>query len=114
MIRKAEELVKQGEKAIAVFTRGDQLSFDQQGDGKAGNWKVNPKSLEGCGKVIIYKRGGSADDNRVYKGDYMDVEPSPEPGRFIIFFSKLVDAGRSTSNWVQFGGTRGGAFFYIR
>ena len=114
MIRQAEELVKPGEKAIAVFTRGDQFSFDQQGDGKTGNWKVNPKRLEGCDKVIIYKRCSSADDNRVYICDYMGVKPSPEPDRFIIFFTKLVDAGRSSSNWVQFGGGSGGAFFYIR
>ena len=114
MVRKAEELVKPGEKSIAVFTRGDQLSFDHLGDGKTGNWKVNPKRLEGCDKVIIYNRRGSADDNRVFIGDYMGIEPSSEPDRFIIFFSKLVDAGRSTSNWLQFGGGSGGAFFYIR
>lgn len=113
MIRKAEELVKPGETAVVVFTRGDQMSFDQQGEGKSGNWKVDPKSLEGCDKVIIYKRGVSVDDNRVYIGEYMGIEPSPELGRFIIFFSKLVDVGRSTSNWLQFGGGSGGAFFYI-
>lgn len=113
MLKKAKELVRPGEKAIAVFTRGDQFTYDQHGEGKTGNWKVNPKRLEGCDKVIIYKRGGSPDDNRVYIGNYMGIEPSPEPDRLIIFFSKLVDAGRSTSNWVQFGGGSGGAFFYI-
>lgn len=43
MLRNVEELVKPGETAIVVVTRGDQLRFDHQGDGKTGNWKVDPK-----------------------------------------------------------------------
>jgi hypothetical protein len=115
MIRKAAELVKPRENAIAIFTRGDLLIYDPNGDGKTGNWKVNENKLSKLDKVIIYLRDDPAGINRVYMGDYEGWKQSPEPQRKIIQFSKLKEMGKSTSNWVQFGGSKSGwPFFYIR
>lgn len=114
MIRKAAEFVEPGNNAIVVFTRGPLFIYDANGDGTSGNWTVGEGSLSGLDKVIIYRRDDLTGNNRIYMGDYEGWKPSDEKRRKIIRFSKLREMGRSSSNWVEFGGTRGGAFFYIR
>ena len=113
MIKKAQDLIHPGQKAIVIFTRGDKFSFDQNGDGSTGNWKAGEKALHGIDQVIIYKRGQDDERNLVYLGDYQGWSPSEEEGRKIVHFTGLVKAGITGSNWVRFGGSRGAPIFYI-
>ena len=113
MIIKAADLLQLGQYAIVFFTRGELFTHNQNGDGSTGNWKVNENKLSKLDKVIIYLRDDPAGINRVYMGDYEGWEQSPEPQRKIIQFSKLKEMGKSTSNWVEFGGARGLALFYL-
>ena len=114
MIEKADELVEPGQNAVVVFTRGPHLFYKSNGDGTSGNWTIGAGALDGMDKVIIYRRGDSIEDNQIFIGDYMGWSQSPEPGRLIIQFSHLRNVGRSTLNWVEFGGSRSGRpFFYI-
>ena len=115
MIRTAAELVEPVQNAVAVFTRGPLFVYDTNGDGTTGNWTAGAWSLDKMDKVIIYRRGVSVDDNLIFIGDYMGWVQSPEPGRKVIQFSSLKEIGKSSSNWVEFGGSKAGRpIFYIR
>lgn len=114
MIEKADELVEAGQSAVVFFTKGPHFIYDANGDGTTGNWTTGAGTLERMDKVIIYRRGASVKDNRIFIGDYMGWTQSPEEKRLIIQFSRLKEIGKSTSNWVKFGGSRGGQpFFYV-
>jgi len=56
MIKTAQQLIQTGQRAIVVFTCGDEFTFSQNGDGFTGNWRAGEKTLEGIDKVIIYHR----------------------------------------------------------
>ena len=114
MIRTAAELMQPGQNAVVVFTRGPHFVFDEKGDGYTGNWTTGAGSIEKMDRVIIYRRGDLVEDNRIFVGDYMGWVQSPEAKRKIIQFSKLKEIGKTSSNWVGFGGSKSGSpFFYV-
>jgi len=72
-------------------------------------------SLDKMDKVIIYKRDDLTGNNHIFMGNYGVWKQSSEPRRKIIQFSKLKELGQTSSNWMDFGGSKGGSpFFYIR
>lgn len=87
MVHKAQELLSAGEKAIAIFTKGDLFHHDLMGDGSTGNWKAGEKSLEDIDKVIIYHRDKLTGRNTIYLGGYAGWENSQDEGRKTIHFS---------------------------
>lgn len=107
MIHNAYRKLKLGERAIALFTRGDRFVRDPAGDGSTGNWTTGEKSLKGMEKVIIYHRDDHTGRNTVYMGKYRGWSPSEEEGRKIIYFSKLIRAGETASLWPEFKGSSG-------
>jgi hypothetical protein len=115
MVKKSIELVEPGQNAVVIFTRGPLFVYDEKGEGTTGNWTAGAGSLDEMDKVIIYKRDDLTGNNHIYMGDYGGWKQSPEPRRKIIRFSKLKEFGQTSSNWAEFGGSKGGLpFFYNR
>lgn len=98
----AKDVIPAGQKAMGVFTRGEKLGFDDQGYGGTGNWKINPDRLELVEKVIIYLREEGQTGGKILMGSYVGYSPSPEEGRYIIYFHKLKEVGSTDSNWREF------------
>lgn len=99
----AKDVLTAGQKAVVVFTRGEKLGFDDGGYGGTGNWKTNLTRLETVDKVIIYLRENGQSGGRIYMGNYVAYAPSPQPDRYIIYFSHLKEVGSTTSTWPEFG-----------
>jgi hypothetical protein len=113
MIEKAKDLVKFGEKAVVLFTRGPHLVINPDGTGSTGNWVINEDTLNGIDKVIIYKRDEINGKNVVFLGDYQNCNPSDEPRRLILTFTNMQEAGLTHSNWIEFGGVGGQPVFFL-
>lgn len=98
----AKDVIPAGQKAVVVFTRGGKLEIDKEGSGKTGNWKVNPTKLEKVDNVVIYLRKTGQTGGKILLGSYVGYSPSPEEGRYIIYFHKLKEVGSTSSNWREF------------
>lgn len=96
------DVLPPGQKAVVVFTRGGKLEINKAGSGKTGNWKVNPTKLEKVDNVVIYLREANQTGGKILLGSYVGHEPSPEEGRYIIYFHKLIKMGLTESNWREF------------
>jgi len=109
---KARDLVKRGESAVAIFTRGGHFEHDPDGSGYTGNWVINPqKKLD---KVVIYKRDAAGTRHEVYVGTPVEIIDSEQEGRRQI---KMVDirlAGTTTHNWNEFTETKHGSINPIK
>jgi len=112
-IREASELVKPGEIALVVFTRGMHFYHDDAGNGQTGHWVAGANTLTGVDKVIIYRRDQTTGVNRIYIANFLDWIDSPEEGRKILRFSGLQDKGLTSSNWFEFGGNAFKPTFYV-
>ena len=99
----AKDVLTTGQKAVVVFTHGEKLGFDDGGYGGTGNWKTNLIRLEQVEKVIIYLREKGQSGGRIFVGNYVSCQPSPQPDRYIIYFSHLKEVGSTTSTWPDFG-----------
>ena len=98
---RAIDLLRHGESAICVFTRGDFLGLDE---GATGYWRINPDDVGKVDKVIVYHRDN--DINRLFIGDYSHIVPAPAqwPDRYVIFAtSSFQETGRTDMNWLGFG-----------
>src|SRR5260370_765802 len=97
---KARELVKAGESAVAIFTRGGRFVLLQDGTGYTGNWKINPRKK--IDKVIIYKRDPNGNNHEVFVGTLVEIVNSEEEGRRQINMADIRPAGTTTHNWNEF------------
>ncbi len=104
---KVRDLVKPGETAVAIFTRGGRFVVQSDGRGYTGNWVINPgKRLN---KVIIYKRDQNGTQNEIYVGTPIEIIEPEESGRRKIEMADIKFAGTTTLNWNEFTETRPGA-----
>jgi hypothetical protein len=99
------ELIKQGETAVAVMTRGDYLVIDDsRSSGRTGIWVVDRTRVENTNKVVVYLRSGGR--NTVLLGDVTDVvRDTTSPERFWIHFNNLINKGETSFNWSEFAET---------
>lgn len=102
---KLRELIRQGETAVAVMTRGDYLVVDDSmSSGRTGIWVVDRTRAENTNKVVIYVRSEGRND--VLMGDIIEVFPeNSAPERFWIQFINLVNKGTTPCNWKEFAET---------
>ena len=102
---KLRELIRKGETAVAVMTRGDYLDLDySKSCGRTGIWVVDRTRVENTNKVVVYLRSGGR--NNILMGDIMNVFPdATEPDRFWIHFNNLVNKGYTPFNWSEFAET---------
>ena len=101
-ISKYYDVISPSQCGVILFTRGDKLTYDTQGNGMTGNWKVDPQRIDKVDKVIIYLREPGSTHNRIFIANYASVLPSSEAGRSIIRFNNLKEVGITTSNWLKF------------
>lgn len=107
------EVISPNQRAMVVFSRGSKFEFDIKGNGKTGNWKIDPKNLEKVETVVVYLRKPNETCGRVFIGNYTGCLPSEETGRHIITFSGLEEICQTESNWFQFAKTGPGPIRYI-
>jgi hypothetical protein len=99
-IVKASDLLRAGEVALVLFTRGALIDLKADGSGSTGNWKLDPDFRSD--KVIIYLRKGDSGVNDVYLGDFESVRHSTERNRLVVTFRNMIRVGETESNWFQF------------
>src|SRR5262245_20418998 len=104
---KAHDLVKAGESAVAIFTRGGRCVLREDGTGYAANWVMNLKKK--IKKVIIYKRDAIGTNHEVFIGSLIDVINSDQEGRRQINMADISFVGTTTLNWNEFTETKPGA-----
>ncbi|MBU4222202.1 MAG: HNH endonuclease [Euryarchaeota archaeon] len=93
------DIINAGETVLVVFTRGNYFTYEQDGNGSTGNWKIN-KNRE-IDKIIIYKRM-THDHNQIYVGIKSDIIDSKEEGRFVIRMKNIKLVGTTNHNWKEF------------
>ena len=93
---RARELLKDGERAVAIFTRGEHFSVDANGGGESGSWVIDPRRQ--VDKVIIYYRRGSSGANDIYIANHAGSIPSPMRGRYIIRLTSAHLVGSTSVN----------------
>ena len=112
VINSALDLLQPGESAVVLFTRGQHLTFNPDGSGLSGNWKMG--TYRNPDKVILYRRQPEAwPQADIYMGDYVDVIESPEQGRRIVRFSHSTNAGTTNRNWYEFADAGAGPVRYL-
>jgi hypothetical protein len=116
IINHASELLSPGESAIVVFTRKMHLvRRNADGSGTSGNWHMNPDYHDIPDKLVIYNRP-SADvphRNEVYLATYLHAVESGSPGRMIIHFQDIRQAGTTSKSWYDFAETGQGPVRYL-
>jgi len=80
MIKKTQDLIHPGQKAIVIFPNGGKFSFTQNGKRSIVDWWAGEEILQGVDKVVIYKRDQDVEHNLVYVCKYQDWSQSKEEG----------------------------------
>lgn len=109
---KAKTLLKPGETALVVFTKGPRFEFRSNGSGETGNWKIDPR--RSFSKVIIYRRRPEQRGNEIYIADYVGMSLSDERGRYRVHFVNGRLVNETKSNWIDFAEGSSNPVRYIR
>jgi hypothetical protein len=104
---KARDVIKPGETAVVIFTRGGRFTLKQDGSGSTGNWVVSQNRK--TDKVIIYKRDSRRGQSEIYVGVPVEIIDSDEEGRREARMASLELVGTTDSNWNEFTETKQGA-----
>lgn len=111
---RASELIRNGQKAIVLFSCGDKFRYDAHGNGESGNWKVDLNKIQQVKKVIIYLREKGQAGGRIFVGNYAGLTPSNEEGRQVIFITQLEEVCTTTRNWWEFSGSGPNPVCYLK
>jgi hypothetical protein len=103
MINSARDLLKPGESALVLFTRGRRLTINDDGSGSSGNWILD-RNLR-VKRVIVYHQLPEADRVDVYLADFVGAIVSDEPGRSVVRFEQANLAGFAGASWREFAET---------
>jgi hypothetical protein len=103
----AIELIKSGETAMVIFTRGENFVLHDDGTGETGSWKVDPK--RSVQKVILYNRDAVTGENKVYVAVPLALLETELEGRRVIQLGDVKPVGTTKNNWLKFKGTKQGA-----
>jgi hypothetical protein len=100
--KQASEVIQPNQKAVVVFSHGEHFSYDVGGKGTIGKWVLDPDTIKGIDKVIIYLRWDYENVNRVFLGNYAGIRPSNIPNRYVIRFTGLKEVGSAAASWPNF------------
>src|SRR5215203_5301611 len=116
-INSALDVLKSGESAIVLFTRGLHL-FSEDGKGWSGYWKSKPERHLPLHRVVIYDRPREQVpmQAKIYVADYAGVTDAPAPwlGRTIVHFEDAQQVGVTNRNWNEFADTGTSPVRYFR
>lgn len=104
---KAQDVIKHGETAVAIFTRGGRFSLKQDGSGSTGNWVISQNRK--TDKVIVYKQDSKRGQNEIYVGVPVEIIDSEEKGRREVRMADIQLVGTTSNNWNEFTETKPGA-----
>lgn len=100
--KQASEVLQPNQTAVVVFSHGEHFSFDVGGKGSIGKWVLDPETINGIDKVIIYLRRDYENVNRIFLGNYAGIRPSNIPDRYVIRFTGLKEVGTAAASWPNF------------
>jgi hypothetical protein len=103
----ARDVLASGEKAVAIFTRGDRFTLNADGTGVTGNWKLNPART--VDKVVIYRQDARGHQHEIFVGVPVEIVDSAEDGRREIRMADIRFAGVTGCNWNEFTDTNPGS-----
>jgi hypothetical protein len=104
---KAYEVLKPGETAVAIFTRGERFKLKKDGSGSTGNWVISQRRK--TDKVIIYKQDPERGQHEIYVGLPVEIIDSDEEGRREVRMRNVELVGTTSNNWNEFTETKAGA-----
>ena len=106
-VLKVRDVLKPGESAVAIFTRGGRFERREDGTGFTGNWMI--RGDRKVDKVVIYKRDTKGNEHEVYVGVPVNIVESDEAGRRRIDMEDIRFIGTTNLNWNEFTETKRGA-----
>jgi len=109
------ELLKAGESAIVLFTRGANTEIRDDGSGYTGNWRLDPARVPK--RVLLYFREDTAEKERntVFEAEAGELTGPNDEGRYRIGLAQIRRLGTTRSNWHSFTGARSdNPVFYTR
>jgi hypothetical protein len=104
---KARDLIKTGEKAIAIFTGGGRFTLRQDGSGSTGNWVI--KKTAKVDKIIIYRKDYKNNQNEIFVGIPIEIRESSQEGRREIKMVNIAFVGTTDKKWSDFIEAKEGA-----
>jgi hypothetical protein len=111
--KQASEVIQPNQTAVVVFTHGEHFSYDVGGKGSIGKWVLDPETVKGIDKVIIYLRRDYENVNRIFLGNYAGIHTSNLPNRYVIHFTALKEIGTAEANWPNFASTGKNPVSYV-
>ena len=99
----AYELLKSGEKALVVFTKGQHLIDHGNGTGSTGWWKID--KTRKFDRIIVYHRKGEDHTVNAVSTGKPHGTPRRSNGRSMLDMVDLKVAGSTTSDWPDFADT---------
>jgi len=103
---KAQDAIKPGETAVAIFTRGDRFKMRDDGSASTGNWVLSQRRR--VDKVIIYRQNSTTREHEIFVGTPVEIVPSAEPGRRVINLTDVRFVGSTPNDWNAFTDTKPG------
>lgn len=97
----ARDFVQPGEQLLVLLTNGHLLTFNNDGTGTSGNWKMDANRK--INRILIYLRDDTNNTNRLYIATYNHAE-KVEDGRYCIYFEHCQYVGKTEQNWSEFAG----------
>ena len=109
---KARDVIKSGETAVAIFTRGGRFKLKQDGTASTGNWVISQNRR--IDKVIIYKQDTGRGQHEIYTGVPVEIVDSDEAGRREVRMADVELIGTTSNNWNEFTETKAGSINPIK
>jgi hypothetical protein len=110
--RRAEDLLQPGEKALFVFTAGDNLEINPDGTGHSGYWKITRDPP--VDRIVIYLRDPTRpDENELYSGEIAGIDPKRGDGRRLIHLQKMELVGFTRERWRSFASANVNPLRYV-
>jgi len=116
----ARDLLKDGESAVVIFTKGSKFQkSDSEGNGHSGNWRIDPNHT--FDKVIIYFRPKDRlAGAELFVGQFVEIDKPIKPDtaeilstRHAVYFKNLTSVGETDVNFHQFKGNKRNDFCFI-
>lgn len=110
MIQTATDLLRSGETALVLFTRGSQFQQHPSHNGSTGYWKVDPATAVDC--VIIYHRQEDR-TNELYRTTPVAFHGPDAENRYLIQLTGVQPVGTTPSQWFEFADTQANPVRYL-
>lgn len=109
---RAVELLKKGQKAVVLFTKGKK--FNSNSTGYSGNWNV---AQEFSHVIVYYRDAPKKSGGQIYIGEFTQfgepIQPEANPDLKSIEFKNFEYKGHTTGSMWDFTGIHARRFCYV-